>query len=57
MNVTVINLDGTTTPYSFEVSMANSFDIVGFYTKLYWTKGITGFSATTDDGFTVSVGA
>lgn len=57
MNVTVINLDGTTTPYSFEVSMANSFDIVGFYTKLYWTKGIAGFSATTADGFTVSVGA
>jgi len=57
MNVVVTNLDGTKTPYSFEASVGKSVDIVGFYTKLYWEKGIAGFTATADDGFTVSVGA
>lgn len=57
MNVVVTNLDGTQTPYNYEATMTKSIDIIGFYTKLYWQKGIAGFTATADDGFTVSVGA
>jgi hypothetical protein len=57
MNVVVTNLDGTKTPYNFEASVSASIDIIGFYTKLFWQKGIAGFVATADDGFTVAVGA
>lgn len=57
MNVVVTNLDGTKTPYNFEASLLASIDIIGFYTKLFWQKGIAGFVATADDGFTVAVGA
>jgi hypothetical protein len=57
MNIVVTNLDGTKTPYNFEASMTKSVDIIGFYTKLFWQKGISGFVATADDGFTVAIGA
>ena len=57
MNVVVTNLDGSKTPYNYEASVDKSIDLIGFYTKLYWQKGIAGFTATADDGFTVSVGA
>jgi len=57
MNVIVTNLDGTKTPYNYEASVEKSIDLIGFYTKLYWQKGIAGFVATADDGFTVAVGA
>ena len=55
MNVVVTNLDGTTTPYSFDP--LNIPDIIGFYTKLFWDKKILSFSATSNDGQTISVGA
>ena len=55
MNVVVTNLDGSTTPYSFDP--LNISDIIGFYTKLFWDKKILGFSATSNDGQTISVGA
>jgi hypothetical protein len=57
MNVIVTNLDGTKTPYNFEFSVAKSIDLVLFYTTLLKDKGILGFTATADDGFTVAIGS
>lgn len=55
MNVAVTNLDNTTTNYGF--APEHKAEAIGFYTKLYWEKAISGFTATMDNGEIVVIGA
>jgi hypothetical protein len=57
MNVIVTNLDGTKTPYSFEPSVAKTIDLVLFYTTMLKDKGILGFTATDNSGFSIAIGS
>lgn len=54
MKVTVLK-NGNTTDYHF--APEHTSEVVGFYTKEYWAKGIQGFTATLENGETVTVGA
>jgi hypothetical protein len=54
MNVSVINLDGTTTDYGYAPEHKES--VLEFYNKLYWAKEISGFSIAHDNGEQIKFG-
>ena len=55
MNVTVTELDNTTTTYGFDPM--KTAEIIGFYAKSYWTSRIRGFKATLADGEILEMGS
>ena len=55
MNVTVTELDNTVTTYGFDPE--HKSDVIGFYTKTYWSGRIRGFKAILADGQIVAIGA
>lgn len=54
MNVEVM-ANHTLTTYGFDPE--HKAEVIGFYTKLYWTQKIQGFRATMADGTIVAIGA
>lgn len=55
MTVTVFELDDTTTTYAFDPM--ETAQVIGFYTKSYWTSRIRGFKAILADGEILEIGA
>ena len=55
MNVSVKLNDNTTIYPSY--APEHKAEVIGFYTKKYWTQEIQGFKATMDDGTIVAIGA
>jgi|TARA_B110000977_G_scaffold97076_1_gene127926 hypothetical protein len=55
MNVTVTELDNTTTTYGFDPMETSQ--VIGFYTKTYWSGRIQGFKAMLADGQIIAIGA
>jgi hypothetical protein len=54
MKVTVTK-DNTATDYFF--SPEHKAEVIGWYTKEYWSNKIQGFIATLEDGTIVAIGA
>ena len=55
MNVTVTNLDDTTTTYGFDPM--ETAQIIGFYTMSFWQSRIRGFKAILANGEILEIGA
>ena len=49
-----VSKNNTVTDYFF--SPEHKAEVIGFYTKEYWSKSIDGFKATLDSGDIVAVG-
>ena len=54
MNVTVTELDNTTTTYGFDPM--GTAEIIGFYTLSFWQSRIRGFKATLANGEILELG-